>query len=141
MDSKGRLAVPAPFRTELERRSTEAPVLTLSAECLRLYAHDDWCTYEESMVNVNSFDPDVEELMRLEISGAFTSKLDAQGRVLIPPFMREHAQINRDVVLAGVGNFIELWDKTRFDAQIARTQARILEIKRRVATRDAGGDQ
>ncbi|HME70933.1 MAG TPA: division/cell wall cluster transcriptional repressor MraZ, partial [Myxococcota bacterium] len=62
------------------------------------------------------------------VSGALECPIDSQGRILVPPYLREHAALDRDVTIAGVGKRIELWDKSRFDQDLAMTKARIGEI-------------
>ena len=133
VDSKGRVAIPASFRSELSRRSERAPILTNMLDCLALYPYDDWASFEERLVNVDPLMTEGQDMQRFMISGASDTPLDSQGRILIPPFLREHAKIEREVTLAGVGPRIEIWDKTRFDEQLANTQARFHEISREIS--------
>jgi MraZ protein len=140
MDTKGRVSIPSALRAELERRSSGAPVLTTGLEWLELHPSDDWQEQEAQLVNSNAFDTNVAALRRYRISGAVDGKIDSQGRLLVPPFMREHAQIGRDVVIAGVGKYVELWDKARFDQEMSRTQAHLPEIQQKVADLGSGKD-
>ena len=133
VDTKGRVAIPASFRTELGRRSDRPPILTNMVDCLALYPYDDWEKLEERLVSVDPFMLEGQDLQRFMISGAADTPLDAQGRILIPPYLREHAKLEREVTLAGVGPRIEIWDKTRFDEQLARTQERFPEISQQVS--------
>lgn len=133
VDTKGRVAIPASFRTELSRRSERPPILTNMLECLALYPYDDWTHLEERLVGVDPLMLEGQDMQRFMISGATDTPLDAQGRILIPPFLREHARLEREVTLAGVGPRIEIWDKTRFDEQLARTQERFREISQEVS--------
>ena len=71
--------------------------------------------------------------MRFMVSGAVECPIDKQGRILVPPPLREYARLEREVTIAGVGNRIELWSKARFDEELARTQARYDEISAAVA--------
>ena len=113
---------------ELQRRSERAPILTNSDQCLLLYPYEDWCAFEERIVGLNSFDPDVLSFGRMMISGASECPIDAQGRILVPPVLREHARLEREAMIAGVGLRVEIWDKARFNADLQKTQARYLEI-------------
>jgi MraZ protein len=133
MDSKGRVSIPTGFRVELARRSERAPILTNSDQCLVLYPYEDWCDYEEQIVGRSSFDPDAQAFARMMISGASECPIDAQGRILVPPVLRELARLERQAVIAGVGPRIELWDKARFDADLQKTQARFPEISSAMA--------
>ena len=133
VDTKGRVAIPASFRAELNRRGDRPPILTNMLECLALYPYDDWASLEERLVSVDPLMLEGQDMQRFMISGAADTPLDAQGRILIPPYLREHARLEREVTLAGVGPRIEIWDKTRFDEQLARTQERFREISQEVS--------
>jgi MraZ protein len=128
MDSKGRISIPQGFRLELQRQSEGAPILTNSDQCLLLFPSEEWRAFEEQIVGLSSFDPDVLDFGRMMISGASECPIDAQGRILVPPVLREHARLEREAVIAGCGQRLEIWDKTRFDADLQKTQARFLEI-------------
>jgi MraZ protein len=69
------------------------------------------------------------------ISGAEECPIDKQGRMLIPQHLRDHAGLDREVTIAGVGPRLEIWDKARFEANLKQTQARYPEIARQVADR------
>ena len=133
IDNKGRLSIPAGFRVELQRRSDQAPILTNAADCLHLYPFEDWCEFETQIVNVSRTDPDVQAFARLMVSGAMECPIDKQGRILVPPYLREHAKLEREATIAGVGPRIELWNKARFDAVLTQTQARYDEISSAIA--------
>jgi MraZ protein len=128
MDSKGRVSIPVGYRAELQRRSERAPFLTNADQCLLLFPYDDWCEFEARIVGSSSFDPDVLAFGRMMISGASECPIDAQGRILVPPVLREDARLEREVMIAGVGPRIELWNKASFDADLQKTRARYLEI-------------
>jgi MraZ protein len=67
------------------------------------------------------------------ISGAAECPIDAQGRILVPPVLRKHAGLEREATIAGVGAKIEIWDTTRFDANLQKTRARFFEISSAVS--------
>ena len=133
IDSKGRVSIPTPFREELQRRSDQPPMLTRWSKCLQLYTYEDWCDREAQFMALPNIDPNVEKLRRLIVSGANPSKIDAQGRLLIPPLLRAHADIEREVTIAGVGTHIEIWNKAHFDDDIVDTQDRYYEISSSVS--------
>lgn len=133
IDAKGRISIPSAFRTELGRRSERPPILTNMLECLALYPYDDWAAFEERLVRVDPLMLEGQEIQRFMISGAVECPLDAQGRILIPPYLREHGKLGKEATLAGVGPRIEIWDKARFDEQLAHTQARFREISLEVS--------
>lgn len=135
IDAKNRMSLPAPFRQELQRRSDHAPILTNAHECLDLYAYEDWLAFEESIVGIASVDPEAQAYARMLISGATECPIDKQGRILVPPHLREHAALQREVTVAGVGPKIELWDKARFEANLTNTHAHYPETARSVASK------
>ena len=72
------------------------------------------------------------------ISGAVECPIDKNGRILVPPYLREHAGLDREVTVAGVGTMIELWDSTRFVEDTSNTRARFADLARGVGKRDHG---
>jgi len=130
MDAKGRISIPAGLRVELQVEKDRPPFLTNLADCpaLGLYAHDHWLEIERRLETMSQIQPEVQSFRRLFVSGAVESPIDAQGRVLIPPHLREHAGLEREVIIAGVGRRIEIWDKARFDEELQQTRDRSREI-------------
>ena len=118
---------------ELERRSERAPILTNADRCLHLYPYEDWCEVERRIVENETENVDFQAYQRMMISGAAECPIDKQGRLLLPQYLREHAGLEREVTIAGVGPRIEIWDKARFDADLMKTQARFNEIASTVA--------
>jgi MraZ protein len=130
MDAKGRVSIPAGLRMELQAENDRPPFLTSLVDCpaLGLYSHDRWLEIEHRLENMSQAHPGVQSYRRLVISGAVESPFDAQGRVLVPPHLREHAGLEREVTIAGVGSRIEIWDKARFDEELQQTRERSQEI-------------
>jgi MraZ protein len=61
--------------------------------------------------------------------------VDKQGRILVPPYLRDYAALDREVTVAGVGPKIELWDKDRFESSLTNTHARYPEMAQSVAAK------
>jgi len=133
VDSKGRVSIPAGFRMELQRRSQLPPILTIQPECLTLYAQEDWEGVVRRLTDVDPLRSEVRKLQRFLIGNCFPVELDAQGRILIPPALREHAKLEREVMIVGLGNCVEIWDRERFEEDQARTLARFDEISLEVS--------
>ena len=133
IDTKGRISIPSAFRMILERRSERPPMLTNAFRCLHLYPYEDWCELERKIVENATEDMDFQAYQRLMLGGAAECPIDKQGRLLVPPYLRNHAGLERDVTIAGVGPRIEIWDKARFEADLMKTQARFNEIASTVA--------
>lgn len=122
LDPKGRISIPATFRTELARLDDRPPILTNLVQCVAMYSHRAFLQIEEQLSQAPSMQPEVQALQRFFVSGATECPIDGAGRILVPPHLREHAALEKDIVIAGVGSRIELWNRTRFETDLARTQ-------------------
>ena len=108
IDPKGRLIIPAKYREALG----ETFVVTKGLDgCLFVYANDEWEAFEEKLRQLPLLDKSARMYKRYFLAGASDVELDKQGRILLPASLREAAKIDKDVVLAGVGNHIEIWSK------------------------------
>ena len=76
--------------------------------------------FEERLAKLPQFDRAVQKLKRIYVSGAVECEVDDSGRILIPPTLRDHAQLTKDVLWAGSGNYAELWDKEAWQATSRR---------------------
>jgi MraZ protein len=123
LDVKGRLAVPARHRDALLERCAGHLVITADADqCLLVYPLPDWELLQQRLESASNLDPRVRELQRLMIGFATDVDMDGAGRVLIPPPLREHAVLEKAVVLVGQGKRFELWAKDRWEATIAKVK-------------------
>lgn len=111
VDAKGRLIIPAKFREAL---GDEFVVTKGLDGCLFVYSNEEWKNIEEKFRNTPLTTKDARKFSRFFFAGAATCELDKQGRILIPAVLREFAGLQKDVVLAGVFNKIEIWDKERW---------------------------
>jgi MraZ protein len=128
IDAKGRVSIPASFRVELQEHDERPPFLTNLPRCLALYPNDQWLKIEERVANLSQIRPEVQAYQRFLVSGAQPCPIDRQGRMLVPPTLREHAGLEREVIIAGVGPRIEMWDRERFDEELRLTIERSDEI-------------
>ena len=113
LDSKGRFAMPTKYRERL-RVSESAPlVVTIDTEsaCLLLYPLPEWEQIEAKLQSLPSFNPHARRIQRLLIGHATDVDMDGNGRVLLPPLLREYAGLDKKVVLIGQGKKFELWDE------------------------------
>lgn len=115
VDAKGRFLLPAAIRKKLPENSTDQFVINRGFEkCLSLYPVINWQPIFEGISKLNDFDPKVREFRRYFFNGATELELDTAGRLLIPPNLREHAGIDKDIVLVGSVQKIEIWDKNKY---------------------------
>ena len=115
IDGKGRLAVPTRYREAL----SIALVVTIDTEekCLLLYPVRNWQVIEDNLQRLPSFNAAAQRIKRLLIGHATDVELDGNGRVLIPQLLREHAQLDKHVVMIGQGNKFEIWDEQLWQAR------------------------
>ena len=76
----------------------------------------EWLEFENRLAQQPQFNPAIQMLRRIYVSGAVECDLDKLGRVLVPATLRKHADLKREVVWAGMGPKIELWDQPAYDA-------------------------
>jgi len=115
VDSKGRTSLPVRFRAILSERKDDRLVFAPGLErCVVAYPAEEWSRFESRLSAMPQFDPSVVRLKRLVVSGAVECAVDRQGRVLLPPALRSHASINRDVLWAGMVSHIELWSTAQW---------------------------
>lgn len=114
MDAKGRLAIPARFRDVLAQRGDERLVVTASEKCLVAYPIEEWSALVEKVGKLSQFNPKVQDFRRYFLSSGSEYSLDRQGRILIPPSLRETAGLAGQVQLVGMQSNFEIWDKDRW---------------------------
>lgn len=119
IDPKGRLAIPARFREALEASHGGQVVVTNLAKCLVAYTPEEWEGIEAKAGRLPGLKPAAAAFLRFFYSGAVFCDLDAQGRILIPPSLRSHAALEKQVVVAGLLNKFEIWSRQRWDEEQA----------------------
>ena len=113
LDAKGRLAIPARYRQVLRDRCDGALVATIDTDesCLLIYPLDEWELIQQKIEALPSFHPMTRRIQRLLIGHATDVELDGNGRILIPPLLREYAGLEKRSILLGQGKKFELWDE------------------------------
>lgn len=112
IDAKGRLIIPSRFREELGENS----VLTRGMDgCLSIYPQEAWKAFEEKLASLPLTSKDARTFTRFFVSGATPCELDRQGRILVPSTLREYAGLEKNVILAGNLDRIEIWSKSRWE--------------------------
>jgi MraZ protein len=117
LDSKGRLAMPTRYRERIVERSNGRLIATVDRadRCLLIYPLPEWEEIELKLRRLPTLNPVARRLQRLMIGHATDLDLDANGRILIPPSLREYAQLARTAMLIGQGNRFELWDEAQWN--------------------------
>ncbi len=116
LDAKGRLAIPYRMRRELE----DGAVVTRGIDgCLTLYTKTEWDKLASKIAGLPISDPKARRFARFFLAGAAELEFDKQGRILLPPYLREYAKFGSEVVIAGVYNRVEIWSKDAWATQQA----------------------
>jgi MraZ protein len=113
LDAKGRLAMPTRYRERIDERSNGRLIATVdrSDPCLLIYPLPEWEEIELKLRRLPTLNPVARRLQRLMIGHATDLELDANGRILLPPSLREYARLSKAAMLIGQGNRFELWDE------------------------------
>lgn len=117
IDAKGRFAMPTRYRERLQLDSKNEVVLTIDTEvrCLLLYPLPEWEVIEKKLAALPSFNPAARRIQRLLIGHATEVEIDGQGRILLPPLLRDYAGLKKQAVLVGQGKKFELWDEAHWE--------------------------
>jgi MraZ protein len=111
LDTKGRLIIPTRFRDDL---GEELKVTRGLDGCLFAFPLGEWETFEEKLRSLPLTQSNARRFTRFFVAGAMNCELDRQGRILLPQSLREFAGLDKDVVVTGMINRVEIWDKQRW---------------------------
>jgi MraZ protein len=116
LDAKGRMALPTRYRGDLVERCQGNVVLTVHDDsCLLLYPQPEWDEIERKLVRLPNQNKRTRILQRMLLGHATELEMDKNGRILIPPRLREFANLEKRVVLAGLGNKFEIWNEEAWE--------------------------
>jgi MraZ protein len=110
LDAKGRFLLPAGLKKQLPEGAMQFVINRGFEKCLTLYPMKSWEPIYAEIARLNDFDPKVREFRRYFMNGATEVEPDSAGRLLLPPNLKEHASLEKDIVLVSAVNKIELWD-------------------------------
>lgn len=128
VDTKGRLAIPSKFREVLGTKFDERLIVTHFDQCLWAYPVPIWQELEKKIAALPQFQEEVKALQRVFVSAASECPLDKQGRILLPPTLREYAGLQKEAVLVGMTQRIEIWSADRWKKIFEESQ-KTLELK------------
>ena len=125
IDEKRRLSIPSGFRTTL---GIGAVVTKGIDTCLTIYPIKEWKEVAKKLQNLPTATGNARGFVRILLSGAVETKFDKLGRILLPDFLKKYAQIKKNVVIIGLGNKIEIWDKKVWEDYKTKTEAQVGSI-------------
>jgi|SRR5262245_11060164 len=131
LDDKNRLTLPAKFRQSF----AEGLVVTRGLDgCLYAYRRADWDRLVESrLATLDSLRPEGRRLQRHFFSGATEAELDKQGRLMLPAQLIEHAKLGKEVVVAGVNDRLEIWERAAWRKELAEVEGSAEDVAERLA--------
>jgi len=120
IDEKGRLKVPASFRALIEPTfGVEFFVTSIRGDCVLVYPLKVWMGIEDRMARTSSMNPSVNRVKSWVNYFGQSAAMDPQGRVLIHPLVRERADVRGDVVVLGLHDHLEVWNRATFESRMA----------------------
>jgi transcriptional regulator MraZ len=131
IDDKNRLTLPAKFREEL----AAGVVVTRGMDgCVYAYPRNEWLERFQSRVGgLDPLQPEARKLQRHFFSGAAEAELDRQGRIMIPAPLLRYARLSRDVVVAGVHDHLEIWDREAWRRELTDVEGSAEYVAERLA--------
>jgi MraZ protein len=134
IDEKNRLTLPAKFR----RAFVDGILLTRGMDgCLNAFTRDEWDrVVTDQLAGLDPLSQEARRMRRFFYAGASEAELDRQGRVMIPGALLEYAKLDREVVVAGVHDHLEIWDRAAWRKELAEVEGGAESAAERLAERD-----
>lgn len=120
LDTKGRMALPTRYRPEILEKNQGQLVCTIdyAQPCLLLYPLNEWESVEQKLLSLANFDPVQRRIQRMMLGYATECELDSAGRLLLTAPLRQHAKLEKSIMLVGQLNKFEIWSEAEWQAQI-----------------------
>lgn len=117
IDPKGRLIIPTRFRDVIKASGYDGVMVTGWDHCLYAYTTEEWGKVEAKILKRDIKGDAMRRFQRKFVGGAVSCKCDRQGRILIPPFLKQYADLEKDVVLAGIVYRFEIWSTENWNRE------------------------
>ncbi len=119
LDQKGRMAIPAKFRGEF----SDGAIITRGVDkCLFVFTPKEWRSLADKLTSLPLAQSNSRAFARLMLAGAVDVNVDSQGRVLIPEYLKEYAGLEKEVVVTGLYDRVEIWDKDKWNKYKKQTE-------------------
>jgi len=134
LDEKGRLLIPARMRTEVVGNMV---VLTRGVEnCLWMFPPEEWKSFSEKLIGSTSlFQEESRLIQRRMIAPAQETEIDKAGRIVIPPTLREYADLKKDCLILGLKKYMEIWSEASYQAYLDANEAKFKEAAEKLGGR------
>ena len=129
IDRKGRIILPAKFREVSKANFIEKFFVTRGLDkCLFMFSEEEWRAQESKFKAISFTKQEARTFNRLYFSGAIEIVPDRQGRILLPQYLKDFAEIKKDVIIVGVSNRVEIWSKEKWQAFYGNSRSSFEEI-------------
>ena len=125
IDHKRRLSIPSKFRVSLGK---DAVVTKQLEKCLVLYSMKGWGKYTEKLEKLPGTQINARKFSRIILSGASEVNFDKLGRILIPDYLREYADLKKNVIIIGLSDKIEIWDEVEWKKYRTKTEKELGDV-------------
>lgn len=125
IDQKGRLAIPVKFRSSLAKGAVVTKGLD---NCLFLYPKTEWQKLADKLAALPISKANTRAFSRLMLAGAMDVRLDGQGRIILPDYLRKYAACKKKVIIAGLYNRLEIWDELTWQKYKSGTEKSSTDI-------------
>ena len=122
IDSKGRIIIPARFRDIIKAGGSNGVMVTRLDRALFVYTFDQWSKIESKVLSMAETSEYMRRFRRVFIGGASDCNCDRQGRILIPPVLRQYAELDKEVVLVGQIAHFEIWSKKNYEQEVMQME-------------------
>lgn len=131
LDAKGRLVLPARIKTQLPEPNGEGQELVIRRgfeQCLIIYPMVEFKKVFSKISGLNEFNEEYRKLQRNFLAGVVTVELDSNGRFLIPKNMLTYAQVDKDAMLVGTGNKVEIWNPAIYEKHLIQDPSELSKL-------------
>ncbi len=134
LDEKGRLLIPARIRSEIAGNEV---VLTRGVEnCLWLFPPEEWKSFSEKLIASTSlFQEESRLIHRRMIAPAQETEIDRSGRIVIPPTLRDYADLKKECLILGLKKYMEIWAESSYQAYLDANEAKFKEAAEKLGGR------
>jgi MraZ protein len=134
LDEKGRLLIPARMRADV---MGSIVILTRGVEnCLWLFPPEEWKTFSEKLIGSTSLLQEESRLIqRRMIAPAQETEIDKAGRIVIPPTLREYADLKKDCLVLGLKKYMEIWSESAYQGYLEQNEAKFKEAAEKLGGR------
>ena len=117
IDEKGRIIIPARFRDVIKAGGGDGVMISRMDKSLFAYTFEEWAIIENKLLTLAEKSEYMRRFRRVFVGGAFECNSDKQGRILIPPILRQYSEIDRETVLVGVLDHFEIWSRENWERE------------------------